>query len=106
MKKYIHVLNSEIVTKYESHKPKAFGGPWAEGVSIEVPEEMNLDFVVLDNKGKPKEREKKQEELKEEADEIERKELIELLKSIKKDDVDTVAKLKEVMVKLIKVVIK
>ena len=104
--KYIHVYNDKIVSRYESKKPINFGGEWSEGFSVEIPEEMDLNLVVLDNKGQPKERSKKEEEIKEESDELERKELIELLKSIKKDDVDTVAKLKEVIVKLIKVTVK
>jgi dipeptidase len=102
MKKYVHVLEEKIVTRYESEKPKSFGGPWAQGISIEVPEEMNLDLVVLDNKGQPKERAKKQEELDEEIKDQEKKDFKELLKGLSKSDMDTVAEVKEVLHKLIK----
>jgi dipeptidase len=102
MKKYVHVLEDKIVTRYESDKTKSFGGPWAQGVSIEVPEEMNLDLVVLDNKGQPKERAKKQEELDEELKDQEKKDFKELLRGLSKSDMDTVAEVKEVLHKLIK----
>lgn len=49
MNKYILVFNNEIVQKYESDSPKIYGGPWGHGVTLEVPENISLDFVSFVN---------------------------------------------------------
>ena len=104
MKKYVHIFEDKIVSKYESEKSLSFGGEWAKGESKEVPEEWDLDLVAI-QKGELVLREKSQEELAVEAKETEKKDFKELLKNLSKSDMDTVAEIKEVLHKLIKALI-
>jgi hypothetical protein len=47
-KKFILILNNEIVKRYEASEPTVFGGPWVEGVSIEVPHEIELSQAEVE----------------------------------------------------------
>ena len=47
MKKFIHVYENEIVARYENEIPQPFGGPYSSGVSIEVPEKVDLQLAEV-----------------------------------------------------------
>jgi hypothetical protein len=66
MPKYAHIFDGKIVTKYEADAPKRFGGPWADGESIEIPENFSeVRTIYVD--GFLQERPKTQEELNDET---------------------------------------
>lgn len=49
MKKFIHVLEGKVVSRYESQNAMVFGGPWGAGESHEVPEEIKLEYAELED---------------------------------------------------------
>jgi len=47
MKKFVHVFENKIVSRYQNETQQIFGGPWCEGVSYEVPEEIDLELAEV-----------------------------------------------------------
>jgi hypothetical protein len=47
MKKFVLVFEEKIVTHYEGEQPMPFGGPWSKGISLEVPEGINIDQAEI-----------------------------------------------------------
>lgn len=104
MKKYAHIVEDKVVTTYEADAPHVFGGPWSEGVSVEIPAGVEIKRAILEN-GVIIEKPKSVEELASETDKNDKEQIKQLLKGLKKTDIDTVAELRDVMEKLIKVLL-
>jgi hypothetical protein len=51
MKKFAIIYQNQIVYKYEDLEMQLFGGPWgsAEATQVELPEELDIDHIKLEN---------------------------------------------------------
>lgn len=49
MKKFALILDGQIVYKYEADEKQVFGGPWGNATQLEVPEELDIKFIELED---------------------------------------------------------
>jgi hypothetical protein len=51
MKKYVIILNNQIVHRYEAEQQQLFGGPWGseEAIHIEIDSSLDLNHIKLED---------------------------------------------------------
>lgn len=49
MKKYVHIFEGQIVHRYQEAEAIVYGGPWAQGLAVQVPDETDLETVEIED---------------------------------------------------------